>query len=355
MTYAVYFLSAFILSLVATPFVLKYALNKNIVALPGGRNIHTKPTARLGGLAVFISFWLVIFGITIFYPDKLSFTQAKFLGIDRNLFGVMLGSVILLIVGLVDDIKGIKPSLKLLGHFLASLVVVYFGVKIMWIHNPFTGIDMVLGNYTYIVVPLWIVLVINVINWLDGADGLATGIGLIASVILFILSIGKEVNQPATAILSIVLAGSLVGFLPFNFNPAKIFLGDIGSMFIGFMLATFAIISGGKFATAALVLGLPILDTLWVIVTRLLNKSPIWRADRRHLHHRLLDAGFSQKQAVVFLYVVSAILGLIALQSGTRAKLYIFVYLIAFMLIVGLVLVMLKLKKRQLKVISKED
>jgi UDP-GlcNAc:undecaprenyl-phosphate GlcNAc-1-phosphate transferase len=217
----------------------------------------------------------------------------------------------------------------------------------MWVHNPLTGIDIILGNWTYLLVPLWIVLMINVINWLDGVDGLASGVGLIASIILFILSISKEVNQVSTAILSIVLAGSLLGFLPFNFNPAKIFLGDIGSMFIGFMLAIFAIISGGKFATAALVLGLPILDALWVIASRLINHQVPWQADRRHLHHRLLDAGFSQRQSVLFLYAVSIFFGIIALQSGTHQKLIVFAWLVALMLILGLVTFTLRFKNRQ--------
>jgi UDP-GlcNAc:undecaprenyl-phosphate GlcNAc-1-phosphate transferase len=346
MNYLIYFISSLVLSLITIPLVLKYALKNKIVSLPGGRNIHTKPTARLGGLAVFISFWLVIISIIVFNPLKLSFVGEKFLGIDKNLFGVMAGSSVLLIVGLIDDIKGMKPSYKLIGHFLASVIVVFFGIKIMWIHNPLTGIDIVLGNWTYIVVPLWIVLVINVINWLDGVDGLATGVGLIASVILFILSISQEVNQPATGLLSIILAGSLLGFLFFNFNPAKIFLGDIGSMFIGFMLAIFAIISGGKFATAALVLGFPILDTIWVISRRLLNKQPVWQADRRHFHHRLLDAGLSQRQAVIFLYIVSIFFGFIALQSNTREKLYLFISLLLFMVLVGLTLVIFQLKKK---------
>ncbi len=345
MPYLLYFVDAFLISLIATPFVRSYSLRKNIVANPGGRNIHKLPTARLGGLAVIISFGIVIGLILTFKPSQLHFVSDKIIGIDKNLFGVILGALVLLGVGLIDDIKGMKPTYKLIGHFIASFIVVLFGVKIAWIHNPLTGVDLVLGNFTYILVPLWIVLVINVVNWMDGADGLASGIGLIASVILFFLSISSEVNQPATAILAIVLAGSLLGFLPYNFNPAKIFLGDIGSMFIGFILAVIAIISGGKFATAALVLGLPILDALWVIFRRLVAGQPVWQADRKHLHHRLLDAGFSQRQSVIFLYAISIFFGLAALENDTKGKLIIFFWVLGSMLLIGAITLSLKIKR----------
>ncbi len=218
-----YFFLSLFLSLVLTPVVRDYALKNNIVSKPGGRNINIQPIARLGGLAVFVSFWITILLVILFTPEKLHFVASQLHGIDRNLFGVILGALILLLIGVIDDVKGMNAGVKLIGHFLASLFVVFFGIKIMWIHNPITGLDSNLGSLTYFIVPVWIVLVINVINWLDGVDGLATGIGLIASVILFTLSLGKEVNQPATALLSIVLAGSLLGFLPYNFNPAKIF------------------------------------------------------------------------------------------------------------------------------------
>lgn len=342
----IYFVAALVIALVATPLVRRFAIAYNIIDHPNARKIHTQPIARLGGVAVLCAFWLVIAYLIIFYPSSLLFTNTTTWGIDSNLFGVLMGSIILALVGIVDDVRGMSPWLKLCGHILAAIVVVAFGIRIWWVHNPITGIDIILGNWTYIIVPLWIVLVINVVNWLDGVDGLATGIGVIASLILFMLSRSSEVNQPATALLAIVLAGALLGFLPYNFNPAKIFLGDIGSMFIGFMLAIFAIISGGKFATAALVLGFPILDAFWVIIRRIVYHQPIWQADRRHLHHRLLDAGLNQKSVVMLLYALSIIFGIIALGSKTRAKFIYAIGLVVLMVIIGSLLLAVEIRRK---------
>lgn len=336
---------AAILSLCLTPLVRRFAVDRGVVDKPNARKIHTKPIARLGGVAVIISFCILLGIVLVTNPQRLHFSDSTLFGIDTNLIGVLLGIALLCIVGIIDDVKGMSPWLKLAGHFCAALLVVAFGIKIWWLHNPITGIDITLGGWTYVIVPLWIVLIINVVNWLDGVDGLATGVGAIASVILFFLARDPEVNQPATALLAIILAGALVGFLPYNFNPATIFLGDVGSMFIGFMLAICAIISGGKFATAALVLGFPILDAMWVVIRRIVRGQPIWHADRRHLHHRLLDAGLSQRSVVIGLWALSAILGSIALYSRTHTKFITGLVLVALMVIIGLSLVVREVKQ----------
>lgn len=345
--YIPYLIISFVLSLALTPLVRKFALSRNIMDKPSARRVNTEPIARMGGVAVFSAFWLTIGLIILTKPELLIFVQDKIFGIDKNFFGVIIGSLVLLFIGLRDDVKGLKPAIKLLGHILAALIVVFFGIKIWWIHNPVTNLDLGLGAWTYLIVPVWIVLMINVVNWLDGLDGLATGIGAIASFILFFLSVNPAVSQNATGLLALVLLGALLGFLPYNFNPAKIFLGDVGSMFIGFMLGIFAIISGGKLATAALVMGFPILDALWVILRRALARQPIWQADRRHLHHRFLDAGLSQRHTVLILYTISAIFGVIALSSGTREKFIASFWLVGLMLFVGIILVSVDLKKRK--------
>ncbi|OIP07026.1 hypothetical protein AUK41_00865 [Candidatus Berkelbacteria bacterium CG2_30_43_20] len=345
-SYLGYGIGAAIISFFLTPLVRNFAVAHTIIDHPNARKIHTKPIARLGGVAVIVSFCAIIAFVLITQPQSLRFSDVVLFGIDANLVGVLLGIVILCIVGVIDDVKGMSPWIKLAGHFGAALLVVVFGVKIWWLHNPITGIDITLGGWTYIIVPLWIVLIINVVNWLDGVDGLATGVGVIASVILFFLARDPEVNQPATALLAIILAGALVGFLPYNFNPATIFLGDVGSMFIGFILAIFAIISGGKFATAALVLGFPILDALWVVIRRIIRGQPIWHADRRHLHHRLLDAGLSQRSVVMGLWALSALFGSIALYSRTHTKFISWLVLVALMGIVGLLLVVREVKQK---------
>lgn len=345
--YSIFFGFSFLLSLIITPYIIRLAKKIKAVDLPGPRKIHTQPIARLGGVAVVLSFILSLFFVFVIDSSQLEFTTGKIWLIDKNLLGVLLGILVLLIVGIWDDIKGIQAGYKLFFHFLAALLVVSFGVNIWWIRNPFTNLDMMLGNWTYIIVPLWIVLIINVTNWLDGVDGLATGVGFIASVVLFFLSISPEVSQSSTGLLAIILSGSLLGFLIYNFNPAKVFLGDSGSMFIGLMLAIFSIISGGKMATAALVLGLPILDAFWVISRRIFSGKSPWTADRLHLHHRFLDIGFTQRQTVLLLYGISALFGIIALSAKTKEKLLLSYYLVGIMFIIALILVKLKRNKNE--------
>lgn len=349
--YILPFLISLVLSFGITKVLIGYLTkNKISLATPRERDIHQKPTPRLGGLALFLSFWLVILFILIVNPNKLDFSGEKILGFDKNLLGVFLGSVILLAVGIADDIRGIKPIPKMIWQLAAATVVVIFGIKIWWLSNPAGGLNIILGNFTYIFVPLWIFLIVNVVNWLDGADGLADGISFITLIVLAILSVTSYVNQPATALICAVLAGASLGFLFFNFNPAKIFLGDSGSMFLGFMIAVAAIISGGKVATVALILGIPILDALWVIARRIFSgKSPM-RADKLHLHHRFLGIGLSQRQTVLILYLISATFGIIALQTTTAGKVIASLWLLAAMVIIGAILVIIKVRNIKHKV-----
>lgn len=348
LTYILAFVSSIVLSLILTPWFLNLAKKYNwAMVKPRKRDIHQKPTPRLGGLVLFIVFWLVVGGYLLFSPQRLVFVEDKIFNIDKNLLGVFLGSLILLVVGTIDDFKGVKPWSKLFWQILASCLVVIFGVKIWWFSNPLGGLNLVLGNWTYLIVPLWIIMIINVINWLDGLDGLASGISFITLIVLAILSATPYVNQPATALICVILAGLSLGFLPFNFNPAKIFLGDSGSMFLGFMIAIAAIISGGKIATVALVLGIPILDAFWVIFRRIISgKSPA-SADKFHLHHRFLSIGLSQRQTVLLLYLISAIFGIIALQTTTQGKVTASLWLLGVMVIIGLGLVIIRMRKNK--------
>lgn len=345
--YILPFLIGLILSLVLTPTVRFLAKKYNLAtANPRPRDIHGRPIPRLGGVALFVSFWLVIFGYVLIVPNQLSFINEKILGIDKNLLGVFLGSLVLIIVGIIDDIKGMKPWFKLFWQFIAALIVVAFGIKIWWFSNPLGGANIVLANWTYVFVPIWTVLLINVINWLDGLDGLADGISLICLFVLGFLALAPNVNQPATALICAILAGVAAGFLFFNFNPAKIFLGDSGSMFLGFMIAIASIISGGKIATAALVLGVPILDAIWVILRRILSKKSPMQADKFHLHHRFLDLGFSQRQTVFILYTISAGFGIVALQNETHGKMIAGLWLLVIMIIMGISLIYLSKRKQ---------
>ena len=339
MFYWIIFIAGFIVSFGLTFLVRKYAIkHKLALAIPRERDVHTKPIPRLGGVAIFCAFWLTVGAILIFYPEKLIFVNEKILGVDENLCGLFIASLIWLITGIIDDVRGLPAWVKLLVQFICGVIIVAFGIQIWWISNHAGGLNIVLNSWTYLLVPFWIVLMMNVTNWLDGVDGLSSSISLVTLLILFFLSIDPAINQNATAMLCIILAGCVLGFLPANWNPAKIFLGDTGSGFLGLMLGTFAIISGAKLATAALVMGIPILDTLVVIIGRLSKKKSIFSADKTHLHHRFLDAGFNPKQIVIILSMISLAFGLLALKLQTQGKMTAFLWLLAIMgiLLVGL-------------------
>ena len=320
-------LLAAVFAALATPAVIVAAKRLGVVDHPGGRRIHRRITPRLGGLAVvagfFLALWAVLPAIAPnFRPGQLA--------------AFALAALFLLVVGIIDDARGVPPVLQLASHVLVALVLVAVGMGIEEVSSPFGGgkIDL---NVWQIAVPgfeegrylqlpadlltvIWVVLVINAINWLDGLDGLASGVGLISAVTLALLSLSAAVGQPHVAILAMLLAGSLAGFLPYNFNPARIFLGTVGSTFVGFTLATLAIISGGKVATALLVLGFPIIDALTLIARRVAVGAPPWRADTRHLHHLLLARGLSVRRTVLALYGVTAAFGAIALLGGTTGN-----------------------------------
>lgn len=344
-------LTAF-LSFVISFWVRKYAVTHKLLQKVRDRDLHKKPIPRLGGVAIFLSFWLVAIGTLAIWPNALNFTTEKIWIFDRNLLGVLLGALIIAGVMLVDDLRGIKWGWKLFFQFLAAIVVALFGVSINWFNAPLHNIVRLdefafqIGtwgvSWGQIFVVLWIVLIMNVVNWLDGLDGLASGIVMISGIALLLLSISPRINQPATAILSILLVGSILGFMPFNFNPARMFLGDVGSMFIGYILAILAVISGGKVATASLVMGIPLLDGLWVIGNRLIHLQSPFRADQSHIHHRLMKAGFSIKQTVMILYGISIFFGYLALRSGREGKFWAMIWLIGVMVFLSLSLVVLQ-------------
>ncbi len=348
MNYIIVFTVSLFVSLLVTKLVKDYAIkNKVALAIPRTRDVHKKPISRIGGVAIFISFWIIVIGILILNLDNLHFIENKIVGIDKNLFGLFVASLIWFIAGIIDDTRGLKPWIKLLVQLLCGILIVSFGIQIWWLSNPLGGLDITLGGWTYVIVPLWILLLMNVINWFDGVDGLAPSVSIITLVVLFLLAIDPGVNQPATALLCVILAGVVTGFIPSNWNPAKIFLGDTGSGFLGLMLATFAIISGAKLATAFLVLGIPIMDALIVIFGRIKHKKSVFSADKSHLHHRFLEAGFSVKQTVIFLSVVSILFGIIALRSQTEGKFQAILWLVALM---GIILLALSfIKKRKMK------
>lgn len=326
------FIISFIFTFATTPVVRRFAYVIGAVDVPRDkRRVHRRPTPRIGGLAIIFGFMVAV----LCFNDDWSKATAS----------ILIGALILGILGIVDDCKELGPKLKFVVQIVAALVVVFYGdIRISVFSNPnvfSTDPYVILPMWLSVVVTvLWIVFITNAVNFIDGLDGLAAGVSAIMSMSLVFISISY--HQYTIALLGLALMGSCFGFLPFNFNPAKIFMGDTGSTFLGFILAvlsvqgmfkSYAVIS---FAVPLIMLGLPLFDALFAMIRRVLSgKSPMV-ADRGHLHHRLYDMGFSQKQTVFILYAISGVLGITAIllaeQRFLRAMLLLMCVLI-FLLI----------------------
>ena len=318
---AIAFLLAFIVSFVATPYTIKIANKIGAVDVPKDkRRMHTKAMPKFGGpaviLGVLVSMIYLIAVMSIEGSLDLFSTQQY----GKKLLGVLLGVIVIAITGTLDDIKTLKPWQELLGQTIAAIIVVAFGTKIEHLDIPFLYKIGFNETFSIIVTIIWIVGVTNAINLIDGLDGLSSGISLISCISLLIIFVLNDSPMIATVIVT-AMSGALVGFLPYNFSPAKTFIGDTGSNFLGFMLAIVSILGIAKTYTLAvivlpvIVLGLPIFDVLFAIVRRIVKGKSIkalFKADKGHLHHRLVAKGFSQKQAVLILYGISAIFGMFA-------------------------------------------
>lgn len=303
-------------------FLIKLAKRRQLFILPiRPRDEHQLPTPRVGGLAIVATFLIVIFFWQCWRPGDLSFTGSQIWGIDRNLFGLILAIILLSAVNAYDDKKGVHYLVKLLAQIVAAVLVALFGIHIPTLTNPLGG-QILIGSLGFFLVVLWLVTVTNVVNWLDGVDGLSGGVSAISLFILFFLSISQLVNQAPNALLATIAFGAVIGFLPFNLIGRRAFLGDVGSNFLGFLIGVLAIISGGKLATAFLVLAIPFLDALVVIINRLIRGQSPFKADRRHLHHQLLALGLRPYQVVLVFYAVSLLFGLIALNTQTTGKVW---------------------------------
>lgn len=325
------FIVSFAFTFATTPLVSRFAFKIGAIDIPkDNRRMHKKPTPRIGGLAI-------IFGFTV---ATLCFAQPS-----RQLYGTLAGAAIIAVMGVIDDCKNLPAKLKFVIQIIAALVVVFAGdIKIDVFTNP-----NFLSDNPYWVLPewlsvtltvIWIVFITNAVNFIDGLDGLAAGVSAIMSISLVFISI--RVGEYSIAILGIALMGSCFGFLPFNFNPAKIFMGDTGSTFLGFMLATLSIQGVFKsyavisFAVPLLILGLPLFDALFAMIRRILRGQSPMTADRGHLHHRLVDMGFSQKQTVFILYAISGVLGITAVllaESGVLRALLLVICVLILLLI----------------------
>lgn len=324
---AITFLLAFITAYVFTPYTVRLARKVKALDIPKDkRKVHKKIMPRLGGIAIVLGFLVsgMYLIIAMIIEKKLDiFTNNYYI----KLLGFLAGIIILEIFCYLDDTKGIRPIVKLIGQLLAAIVVVASGIVMdtVIIERART----IISNewLLRIITVIWIVGITNAINLIDGLDGLSTGVSLISSLCLIIIFILNS-SPIISIILATALAGALLGFLPFNFNPARTFMGDTGSNFIGFTLAIISILGIAKTYTAIiviaplLVLALPIFDTSFAIIRRIIREKSfkaVFKADRGHLHHKLIDRGYTQKQAVFILYGISATFGLFAiilLESG---------------------------------------
>ncbi|PIZ81408.1 MAG: hypothetical protein COY02_02205, partial [Parcubacteria group bacterium CG_4_10_14_0_2_um_filter_41_6] len=323
----VYFIS-FVLSLALSGFltiaIKRVATRFGIVDKPNSpRKIHKQPRPLLGGVAVFLSFWIVIIILAL----CTDFLPARYISF-RFLIGIFTASCIIITGGIIDDKYNLKPRWQIIAPALAALAIIGAGAGVEFVTNPLGDGLWYLNKFQWHIATMagrslsfiliadvftfiWLMGMMFTTKLLDGLDGLVSGITTIGAFIIFALSLTDKTFQPDVALISIVLAGAFVGFLFWNAYPAKIFLGEGGSVFAGFMLGMLAIISGGKVATALLIMGIPILDVIWVIIRRLfVEHRPVGTGDSKHLHFRLLTAGLSHRQSVLLLWGLAALFGI---------------------------------------------
>jgi UDP-GlcNAc:undecaprenyl-phosphate GlcNAc-1-phosphate transferase len=312
------FIAAMLIALLTTPAIRRLLRSRGILDHPGERRVHRRPLPRGGGVAVAIAFVVVGGALATWgalFPGDLPLA----LGLRPvQVLGLFAGAVLAAVIGAIDDAFDLQARWQLVGQLAVATVAVASGVTVAFVGNPFGP-----GNITFpegagiAFTILWIVGMINSLNFIDGLDGLSSGIALIAAATLGIVSLTVQVSQPFVAVLCFVLAGGLLGFLRWNFHPAVIFQGTAGVMFLGYTLGALAILGTAKVTVAMLVLGVPIIDTFWVIVRRLFSGRSPFTPDRGHIHHRLLDVGLSHRATVLLIYLVCATLGLMSLVVST--------------------------------------
>lgn len=326
MLYMAAFATSFAIALLTTPFAKKASYKLGAIDYPKSRGLHSEPMPRMGGLAIVLGFMSTILLLTPFVADFLS---VQFLGF-------IIGGVIIFILGMLDDVYELSAKFKFVVQIIAAVIVVYTGTRIDFIMWPFW---QYFKNFSAPITILWIIGVINAVNLIDGVDGLAAGVTSIAALCLTFLCIlsGSEI----AVVLTSTLAGSCLGFLPRNFSPAEVYMGDTGSTFLGYVLAVSSCIGVYKsYAVlsvfiAVLAMALPILDTLFAMIRRAIHHKPIMSPDRGHLHHRLIDSGYTHTQAVMILYglsFISAIIAILIAIKDFRATIVVFIFFLVLLL-----------------------
>ncbi len=331
-----WFFGAFFLSMVATVVVRSVAIRFGIVDRPtGGRKIHAKAIPLLGGLAIFLAIAATV-DVLLLRTDLLTGGDISV----RHYVGFLLGGTVLMVGGFLDDKLNLSAKFAIVAPVIAAVIVIALGIEITKLTNPFGGVILLEHWQSNVIVFVWLMVVMYTTKFLDGLDGLATGVSSIGTLMVLLLASTAAYFQPDVAAFATVCLGAMLGFLAFNFHPAKIFLGEGGSTFVGFIVGTLAVISGGKLATALLVLAIPMLDVVWIMVRRFRagGLSQVFKGDRKHLHHRLLDRGWTQTQIVAAYYLVAIVFGCSALFLQSREKLIALAAIVALMLVVAIVL-----------------
>lgn len=299
------FLGSLTASLLAVPQVRRWSLAWGLVDAPGERKIHQTPVPRLGGVAIWLAFMLGFWGLVLLrwhYPH------------DNGISGLMAGGTILFAMGVVDDVRGLSPYVKLFIQFLAATVAFWLGVEVTSLDLPDSKL-LVLNAFSYPITVLWLVGIANALNFIDGLDGLAGGVTVISALTLVVVALFT--HQPVAALIAALLAASTLGFLIYNFHPARLFMGDSGALFCGFMLAGIAVTGVLKTQVVvmllpAVVLSVPLLDITYSTLRRVFLGQNPFLPDADHLHHRLLKAGFSSQNAVAAFYAVCILAGMVA-------------------------------------------
>jgi len=328
-------ITAFVLTLILTKLALKFFPKWGLLDKPEKYGLKRKPIPYFGGIVIYLIF---------------SLNLVLFLSIEKHLIGFLLAGGLLVLVCFFDDKKGLSPVFRLFMQFIVAMILVLFGIGVDVITNPFGG-EIVLDNWqipfeikgiTYHLTVLadlftiiWVMGMINTMNWLDGISGLTSGTATIGGLTLGFLSLSPIVNQPEIAVMSFIFAAICFAFWLFDFYPPKILMGDSGSMFLGFVLAVVGIFSGGKVATAFMVMGFPILDAAWVILRRIREGKSPFKGDLKHFHHRLLEVGLTEQKALFFIYFICAVFGISALFLSTKGKFFAIILMFLLMVMIG--------------------
>ncbi|MDD2627411.1 MAG: MraY family glycosyltransferase [Clostridia bacterium] len=320
--YGIILVISFLVCYFSVPVSIKFAKKRGIIDNPNkdDRRVHKEPIPRAGGLAIIFS---MFFTLGFYMILSMFFDEIKF---DKQFIGYLIGAFLIAVMGFLDDLKDLRAIEKLLFQILAATVVYLAGTSVVGIKIPFIYNNIIdFGIFAYPITIVWIIGITNAVNLIDGLDGLAAGISSISSISLLVIFLVTGVPLEVI-IITIALAGSTLGFLPYNFNPAKTFMGDVGSNFLGYTLSVISIMGLAKgytllaIITPIIVLGVPVLDMVFAVVRRMIRKQKLTTPDKEHIHHKLLRTGLSQKQCVLILYGITSVLGIIAVVVTLRMR-----------------------------------